>query len=457
MTTEYKNFQPTRCNVCFRDCPNKPTTGKLKFCAKCKLMKYCSKEHQKIDAPVHEEFCSAVHSVLQKSGSDHILSCADRYLGKPLAYACAEPIDLIDLMTRINCASMLLAKVLDRPLYYHEQQMISFPVLCNVCLEFRPGKLTLCQDCHQIAYCSEEHRLNDRDKHSKWCDGLRINFFYDGGPVSMPKNVYPNIRFDDGDALRKPIPKDTFELASAMLLKDIQNPDTEPGHELAQQIEELKLAGMFSHVGTILYVLHKVSLLEAVGTELNIFLLGAEKEHQLFNIITQAAFFAYLPNLRHLRLCFIGPNVETVPKSVGHFAGNRKVEIETYRYLYHKLPRWAKLPTPHLAIAFNCGFNEFTDSPDRTWDKTICKILTIPNVPLAFTSYTLREATDDVCVVEMAVKRNEHTSGELVYVVRNAVNPFRQPIPLRNPNLDDVNHVLYHENGYLAVCLMQIG
>uniref|UniRef100_A0A182STS8 MYND-type domain-containing protein n=1 Tax=Anopheles maculatus TaxID=74869 RepID=A0A182STS8_9DIPT len=330
-------------------------------------------------------------------------------------------------------------------------------MLCNVCLEYRADMLTLCKDCHQTAYCSEEHRLNDRDNHSKWCDGLRINFFYDGTPfqTSIPENVYLNIHFNDDETLPKPVPKDTFGLASVMLLKDIQNGDSEPGRELAQHIEEFKLAGMFSHVGTILHVLQKVSLLEDVQSELNIFVLGAEKEHLLFNIITQAAFFAHLPNLRHLRLCFIGPNVDKQPKSVGHFAGNRKVEIVTYRYLYHKLPKTVKLPKPHLAIAFNCGFNEFGGTSQQTWDKTIRQILNIPNVPFAFTSYTLREASEDACIVEMLANFITQSSEEIVYVVRNAVNPFRQPIPLRNPNLDDEDHVLYYENGYLSVCLMQ--
>ncbi|XP_050072333.1 uncharacterized protein LOC126560417 [Anopheles maculipalpis] len=454
MTPEYKNFHPNRCNICFRDSPNKLSKEKLKFCSKCKLIKYCGKEHQKIDAPIHKDFCSAVHSVLMKSGTDHVLCCADRYLSKPFASANSKTNNMSDLMVRINCTSVLLAKVLGRSLYYHEQQLISFPLLCNVCMEYRAEKLTLCQDCQQTGYCGEEHRLADREKHSKLCDRLRINFLYDGRPVTMPENVYPNMHFNDHEMLQKPFPKDTFALASAMLLKDFQNWDTEPGHELGQQMEELKIAGMFSHVGTILYVLQKVRLLEDVGAKLNIFILGAEKELLLFNTVTQAAFFAFMPNLKHLRLCFIGPMVEKGHKGVAHFAGNRRVEIESYHYLYHRLPEAVNLPKPHLVIAFNCGFTEFIGTPNHTWNKTILKVLAIPNVPFAFTSYTLQEASEDACIVELLSTDNAQ-DGTIAYVVRNAVNPFRHPVPLRNPNLDDEFDVLYHENGYLSVCFMQ--
>uniref|UniRef100_A0A182JSE0 MYND-type domain-containing protein n=1 Tax=Anopheles christyi TaxID=43041 RepID=A0A182JSE0_9DIPT len=457
MTSEYRNFHPNRCNVCFLESRTTKTpflsTDTLQLCKKCKLIKYCSKKHQKHDAPTHKEFCAAVQSVLQKSGTDHVLCCADEFLCKRFN---SDPENMVAFMNHVNCTSLLISKILQRPLYHHEQTMLSFPLLCNVCMEYRAEKLFFCEDCQQVAYCSEEHQQSDREKHSKWCEELRINYYYDADASNgSSKNLYPNFDFESDETFQKSFPKDTFELASVAFGNDIVTCKTEPGIELAQELENLSVAGMFSHMGTILHVLRTVGMLDEVEKELNVYVLGAEKDHLHFNPVTEAVLFRFLPKLRHLRLYLIGPNVDEAANSVMHFMDNRTIEIEMYRYLFHKLPKQFKLPQPHLAIAFNNGFNEFFGTKKHTWDQTIRQILTIPNVPFAFTSYTHREAMDDAAIVELNVQ-NMETFGKLAFVRRYATNPFRNPIPLRNPNRDDKTDILYYENGYLSICVMQL-
>uniref|UniRef100_A0A182I768 MYND-type domain-containing protein n=2 Tax=Anopheles arabiensis TaxID=7173 RepID=A0A182I768_ANOAR len=457
MASEYPNFHPNKCNVCFLESPmakpSVPAAGPLLLCKKCKLIKYCSKKHQTYDAPSHKEFCTAVQSVLQKSGTDHVLRCTESFLGKLFN---SNPENLTAFMNHVHCTGLLISKILQRPLYHHENQMLSFPALCNVCLEYRPERLFFCDNCQQVAYCSEEHQQSDREAHAKWCDGLRLNFYYGTDTTNCATKLYPNFDFEQDETSQKPFPKDTFELLSAAAGRDIQTSLTEPGLELAQELENINAAGIFSPVGTILHVLRTVGLQHELEEELNVFVLGAELDYLCFNPVTEAVLFRFLPKLRRLRLYLIGPNVNDAASSVMHFMNNRTIEVEVYRYLFHKLPPQFKLPKPHLAVAFNCGFNEFFGTGKHTWDETIRQLLTIPNVPLAFTSYTQREAIEDAAIVDLTGQTMPATCGKLVFMRRNVTNPFHNPVPIRNPNRDDKTDVLYYENGYLSICVMQM-
>uniref|UniRef100_A0A182P683 MYND-type domain-containing protein n=1 Tax=Anopheles epiroticus TaxID=199890 RepID=A0A182P683_9DIPT len=458
MDSEYRNFHPNKCNVCFQQSSTKPSTSTtgapLQPCRKCKLIKYCSKNHQLYDAPTHKPFCMAVQSILQKSGTDHVLRCAESFLGIQFK---ANPVDMVAFMNLVKCTSLLVSKILNRPLMHHEHMMLTFPSLCNVCMEYRPEKLFVCANCNQVAYCSKEHQESDRKKHSKWCDRLRINFFFDTD-ISNNSSIgaFPKFAFENEETFQNTFPKDIFELASTALEVEVKSSATEPGLELAEELHNISIAGMFSHVGTILYVMRALGMFEEVDNELRVYILGAEKDHVFFNAFTNTVLFRFLPKLRRLRLFFIGPNVDKAAESVMHFSDNRIIEIEMHRYVFHKIPEKVKLPEAHLAIAFNSGFNEFYGSKKYTWEETLRRILKKPNLAFAFTSYTLGEAMDDASIMELTEQRLP-SFHNLVFMRRNIVNPFRNPVPIRNPNQADENDVLYYENGYLSICVMRQG
>ncbi|XP_053672330.1 uncharacterized protein LOC128722679 [Anopheles nili] len=423
-------------------------------CKGCKLIKYCSVQHQKLDAPSHDEFCLSVQAVTTKLKVDHIVRCPEKmYLEHLSTFAS----DKRSLKRLVDCNRFLIERVLNRSLLYHEHIMVQFLTVCNVCLNYDSEKLDFCSDCRQVAYCSEEHRQRDRENHSKWCDLLRINFCLDFGKFIFKCDSFIRLIGDKVDL--QFLPKDSFQLASEIMGRNIKARSRSVSKsgltiELPQEMDNIKLASHFSWVGTILYALKCTDMYDDLQDDLVVFIIGTDNEDVFFNRLTNTAFFVFIPMLRRLRLYFIGPNLKQNDGYQNYLDETRVVEAVLYRDLYHKLPQKYELPNPHLIIAFNCGFHEFCGTPEETWSETIRNLLCIPNVPFAFTSYTHEEAVNDATTVlreaQMLDKRDA-----LTYVLRAAVNPLRNPDPIRNPDLTDETDVLYHKNGYLSIAIMR--
>uniref|UniRef100_A0A182NGL0 MYND-type domain-containing protein n=1 Tax=Anopheles dirus TaxID=7168 RepID=A0A182NGL0_9DIPT len=444
-----RNFNPHRCNICFMECPTKPQST-LTPCAGCNMVKYCSKEHKKMDETSHKLFCIAVQKLVSVKNTNHLLRCAESILKRSFQ---SQP---KAIWHHLSLCQMMLSKILRRELYEHERTILTFPAVCAICLEYRPEKLTFCAECHQVAYCGKAHRNADRKNHSKWCAGLRLNYYIDNDLPDVFNNIRDSVDIFTEETFQKPFPTDVFELVNMVRSFNIQKPsDASPALELAEEIQSVKVAGLFSCIGTVLHVLRVTNLIEELTEELNVFVLGSEQDDIFFNPITCAAFFCCLPKLRRLGVFLIGP--ESCDETAFCFSmdDSRFVEVLKYRCLYHEMPRNVNLPNPHVFVAFNSGLHELVGTEQDTWEPTLRSLFDMPNIPIAFTSYTHGEAIDD----SNAIQLYAHHAGmqhRLKYIERHALNPFYDPKPIRNPDHKD-EEMLFYLNQYISIVVIRKG
>ncbi|XP_049536885.1 uncharacterized protein LOC125951849 [Anopheles darlingi] len=445
----YVNYNPNRCNVCFASNISKPVTDKSILCA-CHLVLYCNEKHQQADLATHSSFCKAVQNITSRSGVDHILAVVPAHTHEPFV---REPANWSALDKTIRCTLSILTHALDRPLYRHEIQMLQHPVVCRVCLEYHRDMLKYCEGCHQVAYCSEKHRQQDKEHHDKFCRAYYIAFIIDNKPPAITDAGDPVIPCLDETDLKK-FPSDCYELASKALQRKIINPTANDDHllEPQEQLENVKLAEVYSYIGTILYALHCTNVIDEIRDTLNIFIVGARAEVFYFHEQTCALFFSYGPKLRTVKLFFVGPEIpETAhERSTLDYGDGRLVELIYHKELYHELPGKIVLPNPDLVAAFNCGFNEYFGTPTDTWAKTLRFLLYNYHMPLVFTSYTYNEAIEDVAILVHAARKG--SDQDVRFMKRALCNPLRGGVPVRNPDISDNNQdEIFYNNGYLTV------
>lgn len=88
------NFGTFRCNVCI-DLKIVDTSKNLLQCSNCKLISYCSQEHQKADWKKHKSFCKAVNSILREKNISHLLD-----ISGPIKNASKKSIQTTRLMMK---------------------------------------------------------------------------------------------------------------------------------------------------------------------------------------------------------------------------------------------------------------------------------------------------------------------------------------------------------------------
>lgn len=289
---------PFSCNICLMlsahqqpgESPptSSPLFSKLLTCSGCQLVKYCNRQHQKLDWPLHREFCQAVQKIKQNLNVTHPF-----YLqGVPQSRQEVEKV-IIQL-------KYLLRNSLKRNLEYQEEELSSFPAYCGQCFKFKNLK-SICEKCASQVYCTDEHRDQDKERHDKVCDLLKIYY--------CPYKVLPLT--------------DDLCLKFNKKVKDLHLHNLP---ECVERIFSLKLplnpcrtlmdyqlfafAADFSCIMSILYVMEQLQMFEEDLNKFNIFILGASIEAVLwFRELHCKLFFLQNPEISELELNFIGPEV----------------------------------------------------------------------------------------------------------------------------------------------------
>uniref|UniRef100_A0A1Q3EWX6 MYND-type domain-containing protein n=1 Tax=Culex tarsalis TaxID=7177 RepID=A0A1Q3EWX6_CULTA len=440
----YNNFNATRCNVCFSRATEHRLTlvgTKLRYCKGCRLIGYCGEQHQKEDWKHHKDFCRAVTKILTMKKIDHILDVrteCPRIIGGTRR----------DLECAISLGECLIISCLQRSLKQHEFMLLRFPNICRVCFDYDTTKLKACESCHQVLYCSEEHRLQDVDRHGRWCALYRVNLLLDADfPARLDTIGFPKL----SPAQLHEFPRDSFELVN-----QAYNTNIPMVPEAVKDFNDLKFVSNYSHVGTILYALNVTNMHLELLQSLVIYVVGVEDEISFFDYNSCSVIFSYVPQIREVIIQFIGPEVGSIKDEIElNYEGTRSIKMHYHKALFHCLEPTVPMDRPQIIVSYNCGFHEHIDSQRDTWSNTLARLIRFVNIPIVFTSYTREEACQD-CAIIYSISKRAAKQRELVFVKRAANNPFKDYKPLRNVTITDESDELYYSNGYVSIVISRI-
>uniref|UniRef100_A0A1I8M2G1 Uncharacterized protein n=1 Tax=Musca domestica TaxID=7370 RepID=A0A1I8M2G1_MUSDO len=423
---------PLHCNVCLMLQAHQKVseTGKssqLLNCSGCQMVRYCTRQHQKLDWALHREFCQAIQAIKKTLSISH-----------PLRVSGANPKTKDDMEKTIIQLKYLLRNALERPLQYHEEELSSFPIFCPVCYSFKNINV-LCSDCQNQVYCSEEHLMQHREEHSKECGLLKL--YYTPYKTLMGKEMQLEIvrKLDNFQNV------DLFGMFETCF--DYKLPQ-DPTKSLTDY-QIFSYAADFSCMASICYSLGHMNMPAYQKKHMSLFIIGASFEAVLW-----------------FREIHWPETVEQREKILEFkFLGKqRQVQYHCFTGLFQNYCRLCKVQ-PMLLVAFNCGFSEFSrryntlphfekasheklSCKQDTWSGAIGDMLQY-DCPIMFTSFTKQESQFDFAAFE-TVAKSQQMKIEIERLFKVSKNPFRDLRPLRQWYAGDEESI-YYRNGYIQV------
>lgn len=444
---QHNLFAPTRCNPCLLPSPTPAEDAtdevksnevnsepkKLLKCLGCKLIVYCSPEHQKIDWPIHRKFCNAVSQLLTKHKINTIFA-----IDGPIA----NKSELTKVKIKIKSK---LATILKRKLHHHEEEMTSFPAMCEVCFSTKFNQLTQCKECEGVSYCCPEHEEEDAPNHRKDC--LNLKLYY------LKFKIEPSYELDSLEVKEKCTlaDLDLSKLMSKMFgIEVIPNPS-----EALVEYQKFSFISNFSCIASVVYLVEIMIKTRPLRDDFTFYVVGATNDEIWFDKIHAEFFFARFPEVEELNIIFIGPDLadgkailEPTTTTIAA-SGGRTFIKKSFRGNYEEYVREAKT-YPDLIACFNCGFSEDASKSDRPadpWYYGIKSLIELP-VPILFTSYTSVEAEKDLKAMEYVLEDRWKLLFSFEKMITRRVNPYRDLRPLRNWEGSDPETIFYR-NGWI--------
>lgn len=412
-------FAPSLCLICMK--------RSEKVCESCGMVSYCGDRHMELGWPRHRDLCAALADVCAVAGGGLSLLPgldADEYR-----------------VYRLKLIEMV-ARRLARPLELWEKEILLYPRVCRGCRRFT-ATLRSCDACGIELFCEHHHD----DGHERWCREFqvfhRVLFMqHRHGHVDpeMPNRTPP-----EKNPLRLP---DNFDSLVARLYK----------HSAYYRAMDCYTYSSLSHVSTIplttLYAMQISCQDWEIADTLVVHVIGAEFQFECVNLhVWETLFLHLLPNLKHLRLMFVGPELRlpTVPLDLlttvkicsACESSCRRVNVSFHPgKFYHDFCRSKRFARPHLVCLFNPGLYRATGFDGRdTWPETIkefCKA----RVPVCVTSYTKHEIPREIIRIK--------SIADVETILEPRRNPFASIKPDRNFVSDDTAPLIY-KNYYITV------
>lgn len=394
-----------------------------KTCEFCGMVSYCTIKHMKEDWPKHRDLCKVLTEVCTIGGGLSLLSelNADDYR-----------IYRLKLIETVQCH-------LDRPLQLWEKEIILYPRVCYSCHRFSMA-LKCCPACEIGLFCE-----NHDDRHEEWCREFQV---FRRVLFMQHKIGYVDPKFPDTFQKRPFYLPDSFDLLMAQLYD----------HSIYYCNMDCYTYCSLSYISTIplttLYSMQVSCLNWKTIDTFVVHVIGAEFQFECINLhVWEKLFLHLLPNLKHLKLMFIGPelNLPTVPLNLLTTvkicstckSSDRRVNVSFHpRKFYHDFCCSKQFIEPHLICLFNPGLYRETGFEGKdTWPETIrefCKT----KVPVCVTSYTKQEIPREMIRIK--------SIADVETILEPRRNPFASIKPDRNFVSDDTAPLIY-KNYYLAI------
>jgi splicing suppressor protein 51 len=401
----------------------------LKKCSNCKLISYCSKEHQRQHWPAHRDLCKVISNICKRDRMTNLFQKAvgispDEYRYYRIYYV-------------NECAQQL-----GRDLDLWEKEMIYYPQVCHTCYEFDIQKLVTCQKCHHVSYCKPSHLKID---HDIWCKEFQVHrdfilYQFHHGIIqpSIPKWVRHHYTPLTGDT--KTFMLNTVGVSNKSLLLN--------------KLNLTALTDIATCPLTVLFSLQNCNFSLKEIKFLTIHLVGAEMQFEIDNLRKWELLLLHLiPSLRIMKVVFVGPKLnldnaflQRVDKNICrkcHTAG-RKVVYDFWEGLYHDFFKSKDYKKPDLISAFNAGLYRLSDFEGKdTWSPSIEAMLKEPDIPVVITEYTEQEMPLDLQRIQSIV-------DSLEIIMSPARNPFASSKPSLNFFSDETVPVIF-KNFYITI------
>ncbi|XP_068202474.1 putative protein MSS51 homolog, mitochondrial [Palaemon carinicauda] len=476
------HFHAGFCAICYKGLFNE----KLKHCAQCQLVSYCSKACQKADWKEHKLICMA-----------NAVKCGKNVFSKAKGQV-THIRSWIQFRTSLHCA---LSVNLGRPLEQFEREVISFPKVCEICKDSDLSQIFPCPTCRSVFYCSKEHLDEDAHKHIQWCGSYLISVGVDKlikhrGSANvhfsvktqkkfqpLPKDMTILLNMENGFSQKK-IPTEGEEIRRIMTCPNCAD-------ELANIMLNILMSEKLSDPVTLLYALEQFYIgknKEKICnmTELNVHVVGADGYRETLGLAHWEFFLHRLPSLKKLNTLHIGP--EAIPGTSDTFnnqhvfrdgkvalckkceKSGKDFKYEFFNMYYHEYVTSEHYCKPDVIIAYNCGFHAFLGMSKDTWPRSIRIMTSDPTVPLIFTSYSKWESERDRRTVlgnkyaslesetileklnvDSIEKKLKHFQLQEVVTLPPHLNPFRGLRPIRDFSRDDDCDMFYNNHYITAV------
>ncbi|XP_011865066.1 PREDICTED: uncharacterized protein LOC105560506 [Vollenhovia emeryi] len=399
-------FNATVCHVCKRFGDD----GSLMRCSGCKLISYCSPEHQKQHQMEHESVCNAVLDVTQTSNIKQYGT------------------SWVELYTKKWDYIKLVSEKLGRPLELYENQMFLFPRECVVCYKLDGQSLKNCRDC-AASYC-KDHIYGI--EHMEICGPLGLCFRLNLQRISGNCKVdHAYIAFISNT--------NTFENTKDFIKTYLNtSTDSEWSCDLLEAAHSPFITGpltLFYAMRLLEYFLKRKNLVVHV--------VGANSTET--DTLIGWGVLLYLLKLSSLTIVMVGPELNCTSYALPDFISQqKKCSFEFHDSLYENYVRSSSFVKPDIVVGFDAYIHQHElESTKETWAPSI-RLIAEQNCPFVLTCRHNQQDLDD------QAERINTILNRKTYCLFSGKNPFTCLRPNRVPTTQKVmyanNYVIVYQN-----------